>query len=84
MGDLPSFSLWKWIAARLKEPTTYQGLATMFTAAGIFLSPELWLGIGTFGVAFVGLVQVIKKELKPPAPPPPPSLVRPAGPGGTV
>ena len=77
--------LLKWIAARLKEPTTYQGLATIFTAAGIFLSPELWIGIGTAGAAIVGLIQVIKKELKPPAPPPTGTgSMRPAGPGGTV
>ncbi|MFQ5539020.1 MAG: hypothetical protein ACE5FB_01345 [Candidatus Binatia bacterium] len=74
-----------WIAARLKEPSTYQGLATIFTAAGIFLSPELWLGIGTAGAAIVGLIQLIKKELQPPAPPPPgPPPTTPAGPGGTV
>lgn len=78
--------LLKWIAARLKEPSTYQGLATILTAAGIFLSPELWLGIGTAGAAIVGLVQVIKSEIAkraaPPAGQPPTS--RPAGPGGTV
>jgi hypothetical protein len=72
--------LLKWIAARLKEPSSYQGIATILTAAGIFLSPELWLGIGTAGAAIVGLIQLIKKELNPPPPPPP----RPAGPGGTV
>ncbi|MCK5316928.1 MAG: hypothetical protein KAJ55_03390 [Anaerolineales bacterium] len=71
--------LLKWIAARLKEPSTYQGLATILTAAGIFLSPELWLGIGTAGAAIVGLVQVIKKEIEKRATPP-----TPAGPGGTV
>jgi hypothetical protein len=77
--------LLKWIAARLKEPSTYQGLATILTAAGIFLSPELWLGIGTAGAAIVGLVQVIKSEIeKRAAPPPPPTTTRPAGPGGTV
>jgi len=75
--------LLKWIAARLKEPSTYQGLATILTAAGIFLSPELWLGIGTFGAATVGLVQVIKKEIEKRATPPT-SGPRPGGPGGTV
>ena len=69
--------LLKWIAARLKEPSTYVGLATIATAAGIFLSPELWLGIGTAGAAIVGLIQVIKKEIEKRA-------ARPAGPGGTV
>jgi len=72
--------LLKWIAARLKEPSTYTGLATILTAAGIFLSPELWLGIGTAGAAVVGLIQVIKKEIEKRAAQPP----RPAGPGGTV
>jgi len=75
--------LLKWIAARLKEPSTYQGLATILTAAGIFLSPELWLGIGTFGAATVGLVQVIKSEIEKRAAPPT-GTPRPGGPGGTV
>ncbi len=75
--------LLKWIAARLKEPSTYQGLATILTAAGIFLSPELWLGIGTAGAAIVGLVQVIKSEIEKRAAPPTGGS-RPAGPGGTV
>ncbi len=72
----------KWIGARLKEPSSYQGIATIFTAAGIFLSPELWLGIGTAGAAIIGLIQLIKKELQPPAAPTGGS--RPAGPGGSL
>ena len=77
--------LLKWIAARLKEPSTYQGLATILTAAGIFLSPELWLGIGTAGAAIVGLVQVIKSEIeKRTTPPTAGTQTRPGGPGGTV
>jgi len=78
--------LLKWIAARLKEPSTYQGLATILTAAGIFLSPELWLGIGTAGAAIIGLVQVIKKEIEKRATPPTTGTgsMRPGGPGGTV
>jgi len=77
----------KWLAARLKEPSTYQGLATILTAAGIFLSPELWLGIGTAGAAIVGLVQVIKSEIEKRTTPPTTGVgtqTRPAGPGGTV
>jgi len=77
--------LLKWIAARLKEPSTYQGLATILTAAGIFLSPELWLGIGTAGAAIVGLVQVIKSEIeKRTTPTTGGTQTRPGGPGGTV
>jgi len=78
--------LLKWIAARLKEPSSYQGIATILTAAGIFLSPELWLQIGVVGAGIVGLVQLIKKEIQPPAPPPTGTgtQTRPAGPGGTV
>ncbi len=77
--------LLKWIAARLKEPSTYQGLATILTAAGIFLSPELWLGIGTAGAAIVGLVQVIKSEIEKRATPTTGGTqTRPGGPGGAV
>jgi hypothetical protein len=51
-----------WLIARLKEPSTYQGFATFFTAVGIFLSPELWVAIGAAGGAVIGLIQAIKKE----------------------
>ncbi len=52
----------QWLIDRLKEPSTWQGIATFAGAVGIILSPELWLQIGTTAGAVIGLVQVIKKE----------------------
>ena len=52
----------QWLIDRLKEPSTWQGIATFAGAVGIILSPELWLQIGTTAGAIIGLVQVIKKE----------------------
>lgn len=52
----------QWIFDRLKEPSTWQGIAAFFTAVGVMLSPELWATIGPAGVAIVALIQVIKKE----------------------
>ena len=56
----------EWLLERLKEPSTWQGIATFAGAIGIILSPELWLQIGVAAGAIIGLVQVIKKERTPP------------------
>jgi hypothetical protein len=56
----------KWLIDRLKEPSTWQGIATFAGAIGILLSPELWLQIGVAAGAIIGLVQVIKKERETP------------------
>ena len=52
----------QWVIDRLKEPSTWQGIATFAAAVGIMLSPELWVQIGTAATAIIGLVQMIKKE----------------------
>ena len=57
-----------WIIDRLKEPSTYKGLATLLALAGVVVSPELQAAIALAGPAIaaavlgcVGVYNVIKK-----------------------
>lgn len=52
----------EWLYARLKEPTTYAGLVTILTAAGVTLAPELKEAIITAGVSIGGLIAIIMQE----------------------
>ena len=51
-----------WITARLKEPTTWIGLISFATAAGVSLAPELQQSIITAGVALGGTLAIILRE----------------------
>ena len=51
-----------WLLARLVEPTTWIGLTTILTAAGIALAPELTEAITTAGVSIGGLLAILLKE----------------------
>ena len=55
--------LWNWIKRRLREPSTYQGVAAVLAAVGVSMSPEHIEIIGTALAGVIGAVQVIKKEL---------------------
>lgn len=52
----------EWVIARVKEPTTWVGLTTILTAAGVSLAPELKEAIVGCGVAIGGLLAIILKE----------------------
>lgn len=52
----------EWLIARLKEPTTYLGITTIITAAGVTLAPELKEAIVTAGVAVGGMIAILLKE----------------------
>ena len=54
----------KTILDRLKEPSTYRGLAVLAGTAGIILSPELAAAIGATVAAIIGLIEVIRSEKK--------------------
>ena len=54
----------KTILDRLKEPSTYRGLALMAGAAGIVLTPALTTAIVTVAIAVVGLIEVLRSEKK--------------------
>jgi len=54
----------KTILDRLKEPSTYRGLAVLAGAAGIVVSPDLTAAIGTAVAAVLGLIEIIRAEKK--------------------
>lgn len=47
-----------------KQPSTWRGLVTIATAAGLALSPQLWDAISLFAISAFGLIEVIKNESK--------------------
>ena len=51
-----------WIKARLKEPTTWTGVVSLLTLAGVTLSPEQTNAIVTAGVAIGGVILAFMKE----------------------
>ena len=52
------------ILSRLKEASTYRGLAVLAGAAGVAVSPSLTVAIGTAVAAVLGLIEVIRSERK--------------------
>lgn len=52
----------EWIIARAKEGSTYRGLITIATAAGLTIKPELAEAIIAAGLAIAGLIGVIFSE----------------------
>lgn len=52
----------RFIVDRAKEPSSYAGLATMLTAAGIGYSPELFNAAVAVVVALAGLAAVLLPE----------------------
>ena len=54
----------KTILDRLKEPSTYRGLAVLAGTAGIVLSPGLTTAIGVAVAAIIGLIEVVRSEKK--------------------
>ena len=51
-----------WLASRLKEKSTYVGLASV--AAAIGLSPEQWQAVSGVIVAIVGAVAIFTQSKK--------------------
>ena len=51
-----------WIVARLKEPTTWIGIISFATAAGVQIAPELQQSIITAGVAIGGTLAIVLRE----------------------
>jgi hypothetical protein len=54
-----------WLLARLSENSTWRGLILVATAAGAHISPERSAAIISFGLAAVGLINIIRKAPKP-------------------
>ncbi len=56
----------QFILDRAKEPSTYAGLATLLTAAGIHYTSDLFNAAVALAVAVAGLVAVLLPEQKAP------------------
>ncbi len=56
----------QFILDRAKEPSTYAGLATLLTAAGIHYTSDLFNAAVALAVAVAGLVAVLLPEQKGP------------------
>lgn len=54
--------IFDYIAARLKEPSTYEGLIVLSGLVGVSLSPEQAEAIITLAGALYGAIKVLKKE----------------------
>jgi hypothetical protein len=50
---------------RLKEPSTWRGLALMLGALGVGVSPEMVNSIGSAVIAALGAIEVIRRERRP-------------------
>ena len=55
---------YKWIRARLSEPSTYRGITWLLTAVGITVNPPLAAAIAAVGMAAVGIIDAIKADEK--------------------
>jgi hypothetical protein len=51
-----------YILARLKEPSTYRGLAILGGLVGISLEPDQWTAISAAVAAVIALVEVFRRE----------------------
>lgn len=47
---------------RLKEPSTWRGLALFAGGWGVQIAPDLIPAIGTAVAAFIGVVEILRKE----------------------
>jgi hypothetical protein len=56
----------EYILARLREPSTWAGLASFLAAAGIALKPELWESLTAAGIALAGVGLVASKDSRGP------------------
>jgi hypothetical protein len=52
----------EYLITRLKEPSTWRGIALLVGGFGIHVSPDLIPTIGTAVAAFIGVVEIIRKE----------------------
>ena len=51
----------EWLLARFSEPSTWQGVTIVASAAGVRVEPDLALQIATTGASIFGLINMIKK-----------------------
>jgi len=51
----------EYVFARLKEPSTWRGLALIVGGFGIHIAPDLVPAIGTAVASVIGLIEVIRR-----------------------
>jgi hypothetical protein len=56
----------RYIVARLREPSTWAGLAVLCGTLGVVMPPDTWQAITTAGMAVAGLVAGLMAD-RPPA-----------------
>ncbi len=54
----------RFVAERMKEPSTWRGLALFVSGLGIYISPEQWEVIAAFGMGLSGLIGMTTKDTK--------------------
>lgn len=52
----------RWLMDRVREPSTWKGLALLAGVMGLNVAPELLLQIGTVVGAVIGAIEVGRKE----------------------
>lgn len=52
-----------WVADRLREKSTWNGLVAFLSAVGVGVNPELTEKIVVGGVAIIGVIEVVWPEL---------------------
>jgi hypothetical protein len=55
-----------YILARLREPSTWAGLASFLAAAGIAVAPDMWESMTAAGIALAGVGLVASKDSRGP------------------
>lgn len=55
-------NIFAWVLARMVEPTTWGGLATLLTGVGVVLKPDQAAAITSLGVAIGGALMVFLPE----------------------
>ena len=56
--------LWNWLVDKLREPSTYVGLGSFFTAIGWQIAPEIWDKIAVVCMGLGGLLGAVISERK--------------------
>lgn len=54
----------KTLLDRLKEPSTWAGLATVIALTGLVVSPEQWQAISSAVIAVIAAYEILRPEKK--------------------
>jgi hypothetical protein len=52
----------KYILERMREPSTWRGVALLAAASGITVAPAMWEHIAAIGMAISGLIGMLAPE----------------------